>query len=286
MAINYAEKYASAIDERFKLAAVTGPAINNDYDFVGVKTVKVYSIPTVDMNNYTATGNNRYGNPEELQDTVQELALKKDRSFTMTIDKSNYQDTGMVKDAGKALSRQLDEVVIPEVDIYRLGVIAAGAKNIGSAAITKANAYEAFLDGTAALTDEKAPMGGRIAYVSPDYYKFLKLDPSFIQASDLAQDTLIKGQLGMVDGVPIVVVPTKYLAEGVKFIITNPIACCAPVKLAEYKIHDNPPGINGWLIEGRIRYDAFVLDNKKGAIYVHKVAGEATGGTTDDGTGE
>lgn len=273
MAINYAEKYANAIDERFKLAAVTGPAVNNDYDFVGVKTVKVYSLPTVGMNDYTQSGDNRYGTPTELQDTVQELTLTKDRSFTMTIDKGNYQDTGMLKDAGKALSRQLDEVVIPEVDIYRLGVIAAGAKNSGTGAITKANAYEAFLEGTSKLTDEKAPLGGRIAYVAPEYYKFLKLDPSFIQASDLAQDTLIKGQLGMVDGVPIVVVPTAYLTEGVKFIITNPIACCSPVKLAEYKIHDNPPGINGWLIEGRIRYDAFVLNNKKGAIYVHKVTG-------------
>ena len=58
------------------------------------------------------------------------------------------------------------------------------------------------------------------------------------------------------------------------FIITNPIACCAPVKLADYKIHDNPPGINGWLVEGRVRYDAFVLENKKGAIYVHKTAAE------------
>lgn len=46
----------------------------------------------------------------------------------------------------------------------------------------------------------------------------------------------------------------------------------APIKLADYKIHDNPPGINGWLVEGRVIYDAFVLNNKKGAIYVHKTS--------------
>ena len=273
MAINYAEKYSSAIDERFNKASVTAAAINNDYDFVGVKTVKVYSLPVVEMNDYTQTGNARYGTATELQDTVQELTLSKDRSFTFTIDKGNYQDTGMIKDAGRALQRQLDEVVIPEIDIYRLKVIAEGAKNSGTTAITKSNAYEAFLEGVSKLTEEKAPMGGRIAYVAPDYYKFLKLDAAFIQASDLAQDMLIKGQLGMVDGVPIVVVPSAYLAEGVKFVITNPVACCAPVKLTDYKIHDNPPGINGWLVEGRVRYDAFVLNNKKGAIYVHKVTG-------------
>lgn len=62
------------------------------------------------------------------------------------------------------------------------------------------------------------------------------------------------------------------LPEGVLFFITHKIATTSPVKLSEYKIHDNPPGINGWLVEGRVYYDAFVLDNKKNAIYVHKKA--------------
>ena len=50
------------------------------------------------------------------------------------------------------------------------------------------------------------------------------------------------------------------------------MATTSPVKLSEYKIHDNPPGINGWLVEGRVYYDAFVLENKKSAIYVFKTA--------------
>ena len=41
------------------------------------------------------------------------------------------------------------------------------------------------------------------------------------------------------------------------------MAMTSPVKLADYKIHENPQGINGWLVEGRIYYDAFVLNNKK-----------------------
>ena len=106
--------------------------------------------------------------------------------------------------------------------------------------------------------------------MAASYFKLLKQDESFIKASDLAQDMLVKGQVGMVDGIPIIVVPASYMPKDTAFIITNRIACCAPVKLADYKIHDNPPGINGWLVEGRVRYDAFVLENKKGAIYVHK----------------
>lgn len=272
MAINYAEKYSAKIDEHFKKGAITAPAINNDYDFTGVQTVKVYSISTVAMGNYKRTGANRYGDPEELDDTVQELTLTRDRAFTFTIDRGNLEDQMMIKEAGKALQRQIDEVVIPEIDIYRLAQIAAGAKGSATAAVTKTNAYSVFLDGMEKLTDELAPAGGRVAYVASSYYKLIKQDETFIKASDLAQDMLVKGQVGMIDGVPIIVVPASWMPENTAFIITNPSACCSPVKLAEYKVHDNPPGINGWLVEGRVYYDAFVLNNKKGAIYMHKTA--------------
>ena len=43
-----------------------------------------------------------------------------------------------------------------------------------------------------------------------------------------------------------------------------------PVKIAEYKTHNNPQGVSGWLCEGRVYYDAFVLKNKKDAILVSK----------------
>lgn len=270
MPINYAEKYSQKIDERFKIGAVTSSAINNDYEFLGVKTVKVYSVPTAAMNDYSRTGANRYGTPEELENSLQELTLSRDRSFTFTIDRGNFDDTMMANSAGAALQRQLDEVVIPEIDIYRLSVMCAKAGTTSDAtAITKENAYESFLDGTVALTNNKVPIGGRVAYVSPKYYKMIKLDESFIKNGDLAQNMLLNGQIGMIDKIPLILVPESYLPNGVEFIITNPIATVAPVKLSEYKIHDNPPGINGWLVEGRVYYDAFVLENKAKSIYVH-----------------
>lgn len=114
MAINYAEKYASKIDERFSKEAMSIGAVNQDYDFVGVKTVHVYSVPTAPMNNYTKSGSSRYGTPQELENSTQELTMSQDRSFTFTIDKGNYTDTQMVNAAGAALNRQLREVVIPK----------------------------------------------------------------------------------------------------------------------------------------------------------------------------
>ncbi len=274
MAINYAEKYSAKIDERFKIGAVTTPAVNNDYDFIGVKTVKVYSVPTAEMNDYERTGANRYGTPAELENTVQELPLERDRSFTFTIDRGNYDDTMMANSAGQALQRQIDEVIIPEIDIYRLSKMAAGAGKTATADVTRGDAYDAFLDGQVELTNKKVPVAGRVAFVSASYYRLIKLDDSFVKKGDMAQKIALKGTVGEIDGVPLILVPDSYLPENTLFIITNKIATVAPVKLSDYKIHDNPPGINGWLVEGRVYYDAFVLNNKKAAIYVHKKEGE------------
>lgn len=277
MAINYAEKYSAKVDEAFALESKTNGAVNNDYDFAGVNVVNVYSIPTQPLEDYNmdAVGGSRYGVPDELGDTKQTLTLTQDRSFTFTIDRKNLDDTMGTKAAGEALARQIREQVIPELDTYTLAKMATGAgKTTYDETITKSTAYEKFLAGQEALGDAKVPLTGRIAYVSYGMYNFLKQDAAFIKQGDAAQAITVNGQVGVVDGTAIVPVPKSYLPTGVNFIITHPVAVVRPIKLEDYKIHDNPPGISGFLVEGRIRYDAFVLNNKKNAIYVSTSASE------------
>ena len=272
MAINFAEKYSNKVDERFTHASFTEAAFNRDYDFSGVNTVNVYSIPTAPMNDYTMTGNNRYGTPNELGDSTQALTLTQDRAFTFTIDRRNYEDTMMVKESGRALRRQLDEVTIPEVDTYRVGKLAAGAGSSGTGAIASNNAYDSFLRGVTTLLDNKAPLAGTFAFIGNNFYRYIRQDLSFMKASDTAQNMLVTGQVGTIENIPLIFVPTLYMPTGTEFIITNKIAAWAAQKLAEYKIHDNPPGINGWLIEGRVYHDCGILNNKNKAIYVHRAS--------------
>ena len=268
--IDYAAKYSQKVDERFSLVSKTGVAINADYDFVGVKTVNVYSVGVAAMNDYNRNGANRFGNPAELDITAEELTMKKDRSFTFTIDRGNYEDTQMVAEAGKALNRQLTEVVIPEVDKYRLAVLAANAGLKSTpAAITKNNAYIAMLDANEALSNALAPEANRICFCSTAFYKAIKQDEAFVKKGDMAQELAINGAVGAVDGIPLIVLPASYMPTKTDFIITNKIACTAPIKLANYRVNDQPQGIDGWLVEGRIYYDAFVLGNKKNAVYRH-----------------
>lgn len=271
MAVNYAAKYSQQVDERFKLGALTSSLVNYAFEWLGVSTVKVYSMPTAAMGDYTTEGASRYGTPEELGNEVQEMTLAKDRAFTFTIDKKSEDDTMGTMEAGAALRRQIDEVVIPEIDTYRIAKLVAGADAgniVKDTAVTKANAYEKFLAVQEILDNKKVPTGGRICICTPGYYNMLKLDEAFTKKGDMATQIAINGLVGEVDGVYFVKAPKSYFPEKVNFIITNPIVMPSPIKLAEYKIHDDAPGISGYLVEGRVRYDAFVLNKKKDAIGV------------------
>ena len=85
--------------------------------------------------------------------------------------------------------------------------------------------------------------------------------------TDIGNDMRLKGVIGLLDGLTILKVPAARLPKQFGFMIAHPVATVAPTKLEEYRIHQDPPGISGSLVEGRICYDAFVLDNKKKAIY-------------------
>ena len=160
-----------------------------------------------------------------------------------------------------------------ELDTYRIAALASGAVAAqvhDNAAATASNAYEKFLALQEDLDNAKVPQGGRFALVTPKYLNLLKLDPNFIKKGDMSQQIAINGVVGEVDGVYIIKAPTSYFPTKVNCILTNRLVMPSPVKLQDYKIHQDPPGINGWLVEGRIRYDAFILNEKKNAIAVLK----------------
>ena len=90
---------------------------------------------------------------------------------------------------------------------------------------------------------------GRVAFCSYRFANLLKQDPAFMKYSNMSQEMVIKGVLGECDGIKIVKVPSSRLPAGCAFIITHPSACTAPKQLTEYKTHDNPPGISGWLVK-------------------------------------
>lgn len=271
--INLVTKFLPYVDEVFTTESKISLMTNRDFDWSGAHTVKVYKIGTSKMNDYGRTGAtsgnwSRYGAVASLDATTEEMTLTKDRGFTFAIDKLDTDETAQALAAATALSRQLREVVIPEVDSYVYGVMTTKAGNKPAAkAMTSDIIYDEIIAGSEALDNAEVPEANRVLVVTPAIYKLMKQSPDITLETDIGQDMRLIGVIGNLDGLTVIKVPASRLPENFGFMIAHPSATVAPTKLEDYITHTNPPGINGTLIEGRIVYDAFVLDNKAKAIY-------------------
>lgn len=278
MAINLVTKFQPYVDEIFKKESKKALVTNQDFDWTGAHTVKVYKISTGSMNDYDRAGTgsgvtgSRFGAVESLDATTEEFTLKKDRSFTFAIDKLDSDETAQQLAASTALARQQREVVIPEIDSYVYGVMAAGAGTKPKAvALTPENIYDEITKGTNTLDNAEVPDENRVVIVSPDVYRLMKKSKDIVMETDIDTQLRKQGVVSNLDGAAVIKVPAARLPKNCGFILCHPCATVAPTKLEDYRIHQDPPGISGSLVEGRVCYDAFVLDNKKMAIYYQEL---------------
>lgn len=277
MAINLVTKFQPYVDEMFTTESKLSLITNKAFDWTGAHTIKVYKVTTSKMNDYKRnpvegfTGS-RYGEIKDLDATTEEFTLKKDRSFTFVIDKLDKDETAQQLSAASALARQQREVVIPEVDSYVYSVMATGAGTAPeAAALTSENIYSEILKANKALDDAEVPETGRQLIVTPDTHTLMKQCKDITMETNIGNDLRLKGVISNLDGANVIKVPAVRLPEKFGFMLCHPVACVAPVKLEDYKIHEDPPGISGSLVEGRVCYDAFILENKKKAIYYQAV---------------
>ena len=283
MAISLATKFQPYTDEQFSTESKKSLLTNQDFDWTGAHTVKVYKVTTASMNDYGRTGPasgnwSRYGAVQGLDATTEEFTLRKDRSFTFAIDKLDTDETAQQLAAASALARQNRQVVIPEVDAYTYGVMAAGAgTKPTAAALTADNIYGEILKASQTLDDAEVPETGRVLVVTPATYAIMKKCKDITMETDIGNELRLKGVIGVLDGMDVQKIPANRLPAQFGFMVAHPCACVAPVKLEDYTVHDNPPGISGSLVEGRIVYDAFVLDNKTKAIYYQALPAPTAG---------
>ena len=280
MAVTLVEKFLPYVDEQFKAESKKSLLTNQDFNWTGAHTVKIYKISTAAMTDYGRTGPtgtnwSRYGAVAGLDAATEELTLSRDRSFTFAIDAMDADETGQTLTAASALARQLREVVIPEIDGYVFGKMCTGAGTKPAAAeLTAANIYGEILKAGAALDAAEVPETGRQLLVTPETLLLMKQSGDIVLETDIGADLRLKGVISNLDGANVIRVPASRVPEGFGFLLAHPSATVAPVKLESYNTHQNPPGINGQLVEGRVVYDAFVLENKKMALYYQAVPTE------------
>ena len=270
MAVNLASKFSKYVDDAFEHECLLAGAVSNRVEFTGVNEVSVYSVDKMEMNDYNPSGTSRYGNVEEIGDRVQTFRIDRDRSFTGSIDEGNAQDQYNVKDASARLHVQIRDVVIPEVESYVFGKWAYGAgKVVGGAAPTAETLLGLIQAGASYMNNHRVPRRGRSIFIAETYAAMLPNLANLTYLERLGSEAVSENRLPRVAGFDVRVVPDGDMLEGVYFILQHKDACPFVQKLAKYKIQKDPLGIDGNVIEGRVRYWAGVLAEKCDGVYVY-----------------
>lgn len=265
MAVNLALKYASQLDQIWTHASYTDNWINKKYDFDGVDTVKVYTVTTVAPNDYnrTSTGD-RFGGNAELQDTIATYQITNDKSFKIAIDRGNYEQGMRAKKAGEVMRYEMNEQIIPMIDADRLATAAAGATAVSQAVSAGTDAYQDVLKLNEYLDECKAPLSGRVLFVTPAEYTLVKTAiTTEILASGYNDKLVGKGFVGELDGVPVVKVPTSYFPAGVKAILVHRDSLLGVRQVTETRIVTDSEFVSGSILLGRFIFGSFILKGKE-----------------------
>lgn len=268
MAVNLAQKYSSVLDQVFTAGSYTDKYVNKKYDFDGVQTINVYTVTTVEPSDYkrSDTGD-RFGGNNELQNIVTPYQLKNDKSFKLVIDRGNYEQTALAEKAGAVMKAEMEERVIPMIDADRLKAAAAGATAVSQAITAGNNAYTDILKAEAFLDEDKAPVEGRVLFVTPGYYNTIKEYITTTMHADTYSSKLIsRGFVGELDGIPVVKVPTSYFPTKTNAVLWHRDALLGAKQIMNTRIKTDSELVDGTLLMGRFIYGSFVLNGKKKSV--------------------
>ena len=270
MAVNLATKYEKQLSQPYTLESVIAGRTSDRFKWEGVKTIALLTIVTQELNDYTRTGDNRFGTPTEIQDTKQELTLTADKGFSITVDRGNYEDQMMAKESGKVAKAQISEKCVPFWDKHALSTWATKTENKKEhATVDQDTVYDCFVEARTAFTNAniKVNVNTCTCYIGSSSYAKLLKNPAFIGADNLNKALLTAGTVGSCAGFLVKEVPDSYLPESTLMLFTEKEAVLAPRKIHSLYIRDNVQGIDGVVIEGRDYGDAFIVEAKKGGVF-------------------
>ena len=289
--VTSAERYLPILDEVYKRESCTSllDMANERVEFIGAQTAKVFKIAPDGLGNYSR---NAGFVPGSVDGTWETLTLEQDRGRSFNLDVVDNDITlGMM--LASTLSEFIRTKVVPEMDCYRFAKYAAGAGTTVTGTLSGSDDIPDLIDtAQAAMDDDEVPTEGRILYVNPTIYKYLKQD---ITRYTMNGQTDINYNVEMYNDMRIIKVPSGrfntvctlaaptdsssaggYTASGVdiNFMIVHPSAVVQVVKHVAPRIFA-PAQVfdaDAWRVNYRVFHDCFVLANKTDGIYVHKKA--------------
>lgn len=287
--IALAEKFLAVTDLVYKNESKTIDLdfANSEINFIGANKADVFKLSMDGLGNYSRDTGYPKGSVTGSWET---LTLSKDRGCQLGVDRFDDEET-LNQAFGKLAAEFERTQVIPEIDAYTFSRLYSETGNtVVSAAITVGTTVVSDLidAGSLVLDEAEVPREGRILYVSPKAYAGLKAKITRYLANEREAVKAIEKY----DDMKVVVVPPARFVSAItlntgsgtfgytptnggyhiNFMIVHPSAVKKAVKHNAPKIFT--PDVNQlsdqYLLDWRLYYDLFVLDNKDKGIYVHR----------------
>lgn len=288
--IALAAKYLPLLDEIYTSESKTAilDTASERVQFTGANTVNLFTLSTMGMSNYSR---NAGFVPGDVNGTWVPYVLNTDRGRSYMVDAlDNDESLGMA--FGSLLSVVEREHVIPEVDATRFAAYASGAAagQVVTATISAGAAAVAAVDtAIAALDNAEVPYEGRILYVNPNFYAYLRggitrfvenrdadVNNNVEYYNDMRVITVPQGRFNT--AVTLAAPTASNVAGGfttsgdaINFMIVHPSAVMQVMKHYVPRIFS--PQVNqeadAWKLNLRFAHGAWVLSNKTNGIYVH-----------------
>ena len=290
--IELAEKFLPLLDEIYKRESLTSILDTADarVQWTGADTVNLFDIDLVGLANYSR--NSGYV-PGDADGDWEPYQLSVDRGRSFSIDNMDNEETlGMMM--GNLLSQFERLNVVPEIDAYRFAKWAStsGVSSASASLDSSADVPALIQDAEAIMDDAEVPYEGRILFVSPTCYKYLK---DKIQKMVINPDTEVQTNIEVYDDMRVIRVPQArfhtsvtlnaptasngaggFTAGGnaINFMIVHPSAILQVVKHNPIRIFS--PAVNqeadAYKMNYRVYHDTFVTNNKVAGIFVNYTA--------------
>lgn len=288
--IGLASRYLPILDEIYKAESKTSifDTAEDRVRFINANSVYLYEAAPVGLGDYAR---NSGFVPGDVTGSWRAYTLAQDRGRSFMVDAMDDEES-----IGLAFGTLLGEFertkVVPEIDSYRFAKYAKAASDTMKTTeniSTGAGAVAAIDLGTEKLDNAEVPYEGRILFVNPTMYRYLKAG---ITRYTMNRENGIDYNVEMYNDMRVITVPSGrfntvctlaqpsahgdaggYSAAGstINFMIVHPSAVMQVVK------HNIPaifsPAVNqeadAWKLNYRIYHDAWVKHQKSTGIYVN-----------------
>lgn len=261
--VNYKQPLVEAFDHT---SVLTGKS-TTEFDWRGNSAIVLTDIETDELHDYNRTASsNRYGTPTEVADRQQLLELQRDRSFSKTVDKGNYQESNYLKKGASVIKAYMSEQVSPEMEKLAFGELAGNAGQVVAvtSAPTKSTILETVLSVETKMDDARVPKANRFLAIANSYVALLK--QSLLDCDDITDEWVRKGLIGRIGTLHILPTVGSDLPTNCYMIGWQRRSFANPKTIEDAKVSKDVPGNSGILIEGRFRFGAFVVGKRANGV--------------------